>query len=274
MSSDSDAGHDRRFVIKLLAGGTGLLVGGRTFLGAALADDAVKDVDLKPGTFIWQPELSPDGPVAIIVSIPEQLVFVYRNGIRIAVSTCSTGKPGHDTPTGVFTILEKAKVHYSSTYDEAPMPNMERLTWNGVALHAGNLPGYPASHGCVRLPPAFAANLFTVTDVGTPVIVAGDNTEPSSVTDPGLILGTTAEAQAEGAVDKETEAGLRNDRRRHVDPGLRRRQVDVRDRERRHRRGRQGDHRRSFQAARRECVHPAGRRRQGLHLAGDRISPH
>ena len=79
--------------------------------------------------------------MAIIVSIPEQLVYVYRNGIRIAVSTCSTGKAGHDTPTGVFTILEKAKVHYSSTYDEAPMPNMERLTWNGVALHAGNLPG-------------------------------------------------------------------------------------------------------------------------------------
>ena len=205
MSSDIHAGRDRRFVIKLLAGGTGLLVGGRHFLGAALADDTVKDVDLKPGQFIWQPELSPDGPVAIIVSIPEQLVYVFRNGIRIAVSTCSTGKAGHDTPTGVFTILEKAKVHYSSTYDEAPMPNMERLTWNGVALHAGNLPGYPASHGCIRLPPAFAANLFTVTDVGTPVIVAGDNTEPSSVTDPGLILGTTAEEQVEAAVDKEAK---------------------------------------------------------------------
>ena len=205
MRSDSHAGSSRRFVIKLLAAGTGLLAGGRHFVGAALAEDAVKDVDLKPGAFIWQPELSPDGPVAIVVSIPEQLVFVYRNGIRIAVATCSTGKAGHDTPTGVFTILEKAKVHYSSTYDEAPMPNMERLTWSGVALHAGNLPGYPASHGCIRLPPAFAANLFTVTTVGTPVIVAGDATEPTSLVDHGLILGTTAEEEAEVAVNKETK---------------------------------------------------------------------
>ncbi len=74
----------------------------------------------------------------------------YRNGVRIAVSTCSTGKKGHETPTGVFTILEKDKDHHSSTYNNAPMPNMNRLTWSGVALHAGNLPGYPASHGCVR----------------------------------------------------------------------------------------------------------------------------
>jgi hypothetical protein len=203
MSSAIHAGRDRRSVIQLLLAGTGVLVGGHRLIGAALADEAVKDVDLKPGSFVWQPELSPDGPVAIIVSIPEQLVYVFRNGIRIAVSTCSTGRAGHDTPTGVFTILEKAKVHYSSTYDEAPMPNMERLTWNGVALHAGNLPGYPASHGCIRLPPAFAANLFTVTTVGTPVIVAGDATTPTSLVDHGLILGTTAEEEAEVAVYKE-----------------------------------------------------------------------
>ncbi len=106
------------------------------------------------------PERAPAGPVAIIVSIPRQAVFVYRNGIQIGMSPCSTGKKGHETPTGVFTILQKAKVHHSSTYDNAPMPHMERLTWDGIALHAGKLPGYPASHGCVRLPPEFAAKLY------------------------------------------------------------------------------------------------------------------
>ena len=133
--------------------------------------------------------------MAIIVSIPKQQVFVYRNGIQIGVSSCSTGKKGHETPTGVFTILQKAKEHYSSTYDDAPMPFMERLTWDGIALHAGKLPGYPASHGCVRLPPAFAVKLYDITQVGTPVIIANDHTQPASVTDPGLILGAKAKQE-------------------------------------------------------------------------------
>ncbi|MEY3082745.1 MAG: hypothetical protein RJA94_2730 [Pseudomonadota bacterium] len=120
-------------------------------VGAAQQVNKLAD-DLKNGEFNWFPERSPGGPVIIIVSIPDQLVHVYRNGIRIAASTCSTGKPGHRTPTGVFQILQKDKHHRSSTYSNAPMPNMNRLTWSGIALHAGNLPGYPASHGCVRLP--------------------------------------------------------------------------------------------------------------------------
>ena len=111
--------------------------------------------ELKPGQFTWHPERSPDGPVAIIVSLPDQLVHVYRNGIRIAVSTCSTGKPGRTTPAGACTMLQKDRNHHSSTYNNAPMPNMNRLTWSGVALHAGQLPGHPASHGCVRLPMIF-----------------------------------------------------------------------------------------------------------------------
>ena len=150
---------------------------------------------LKPGQFTWNPDASPSGPVAIIVSIPEQRVYVYRNGIEIAVSTCSTGKPGHETPTGVFTILQKDKNHHSSTYNDAPMPNMERLTWQGVALHAGNLPGYPASHGCVRLPVEFSQKLFTVTHLGTPVIIANAASAPADVVHPGQVL--TADADAE-----------------------------------------------------------------------------
>jgi hypothetical protein len=147
---------------------------------------------LKNGEFNWFPERSPAGPILIIVSIPDQLVHVYRNGVRIAASTCSTGKPGHRTPTGVFTILQKDKYHHSSTYNNAPMPNMNRLTWSGIALHAGNLPGYPASHGCVRLPLQFSELLFGITRTGMTVVIADDGSQPSSVTHPGLVLGDYA----------------------------------------------------------------------------------
>lgn len=151
--------------------------------------------DMKPGEFTWHPERQPTGPVAVVVSIPEQRVHVYRNGVRIAVSTCSTGKPGHATPTGVFVVLQKDKNHHSSTYNDAPMPNMNRLTWSGIALHAGDLPGYPASHGCVRLPMAFSANLFTVTHVGTPVIISGAASDPWELKHPGMVLGAYAESE-------------------------------------------------------------------------------
>ena len=174
------------------------LILGTSLIGSSVApvfaEELYKKVgDLKPGEFTWHPERSPAGPVAIIVSIPDQRVHVYRNGIRIGVSTCSTGKPGHSTPTGVFTILEKDKNHHSSTYNDAPMPNMNRLTWSGVALHAGMLPGYPASHGCIRLPVKFSELLFGVTHVGTPVIVAGSFSDPKEVVHPGLVLGDFAE---------------------------------------------------------------------------------
>ena len=102
---------------------------------------------LKPGEYWWNPQISPNGPLMILVSVPEQMMHVYRNGILIGRSTISSGSKGHDTPGGVFTILEKKKAHYSKKYDNAPMPNMQRLTWSGIAMHSGNLPGYAASHG-------------------------------------------------------------------------------------------------------------------------------
>lgn len=187
-----------------------ILVGGGLFGAAALVAtsrsgfaERVREVHaLKPGEFTWHPERAPEGAVSIIVSIPDQLVHVYRNGVRIAVSTCSTGAKGHDTPTGVFTILEKDKHHHSSTYNNAPMPNMNRLTWSGVALHAGKLPGYPASHGCIRLPMAFSEKLFTVTHVGTPVIIAGSHSQPREVVHPGLVLADYAEHEFENVVAK------------------------------------------------------------------------
>ena len=154
----------------------------------AVAGEVAAIGTLKHGEFIWRPEVSPRGPVVVVVSLPHQLVHVYRNGVGIGVSTCSTGARGHETPTGVFTILQKRKEHYSSTYNNAPMPNMQRLTWRGIALHAGHLPGYPASHGCIRLPMKFSELLFSVTQHGTPIIIADHDTPHGSVVQPGLLL--------------------------------------------------------------------------------------
>jgi hypothetical protein len=166
----------------------------------ALAE-AIATIDsMRPGEFSWHPDRAPAGAVAIVVSLPDQRVYVYRNGVRIAVSTCSTGKPGHETPTGVFTILQKDQHHRSSTYNNAPMPNMNRLTWSGVALHAGDLPGYPASHGCVRLPLEFSERLFTVTRIGTPVIIANAATFPSTVLHPGMVLSADAAKEFDAVV--------------------------------------------------------------------------
>ena len=126
---------------------------------------------LKPGEWVLKPEIAPSGPVLVYVDLTRQRATVYRNGVRIGVSTISSGKDGHETPTGVFTILEKNVVHHSKTYDDAPMPFQQRLTWMGVALHAGNLPGYPASHGCVRIPMFADKAVYKMMPVGTPVYV-------------------------------------------------------------------------------------------------------
>jgi hypothetical protein len=154
---------------------------------------------LKPGEYAWHPEFSPQGPVVLIVSLPEQLAYVYRNGVIIGASTVSTGKKGHETPTGVFTILQKHEDHYSNLYNNAPMPYMQRLTWSGVALHAGRLPGYPASHGCVRMPYEFAELLYGETKTGLTVIVSDEKAFPSTVAHPGLV----APVDAAGALASE-----------------------------------------------------------------------
>lgn len=133
---------------------------------------------LKPGEFLWAPAIAPDGPVTLIVSLKTQRAYVYRNGVPIGVSTMSSGRPGYETPTGIFTILQKDRDHTSNLYADAPMPYMQRLTWGGIALHAGNLPGYPASHGCIRLPMAFAKLLFGVTKLGLTVVITNDSAVP------------------------------------------------------------------------------------------------
>ncbi len=141
-----------------------------------------------PGQFEWHPEPTPVGPLLMVVSIDDQIAYVYRNGVQIARSTVSTGAPGHDTPTGVFTILQKNRDHESNIYKGAKMPNMQRLTWSGICMHAGQLPGYPASHGCVRLPLEFSEKLFGITEMGATVVVTKKAATPSASDKPASIL--------------------------------------------------------------------------------------
>ncbi len=159
----------------------------------ALAKQADK---LKPGDWVWAGNIAPHGPVLVYVELNRQLATVYRNGVRIAVSTVSSGKVGHDTPGGVFTILEKDIDHRSRTYDNAPMPYQQRLTWKGVAMHAGNLPGYPASHGCIRLPLEFSKLLFKTTTMGGTVVIANSKADPHKRPPAGVLAPHTDAGQS------------------------------------------------------------------------------
>jgi lipoprotein-anchoring transpeptidase ErfK/SrfK len=132
--------------------------------------EAFGEKRLKPGQYLWR-DVDGTGPARVVVSLSDQLAFLYKGDTLVAVSTISSGTKKNPTPTGIFPILEKKKFHRSRKYENAPMPFMQRLDKYGVALHGGHLPGYPASHGCIRLPSQFAAKLFAVTDVGTPVLV-------------------------------------------------------------------------------------------------------
>jgi len=181
----------------LLAVATSLLIFARSIVSAEIFTEGVQvspeTVTLKPGEYVWEPERAPEGPLLIVATITEQVAYVYRNGICIARSSVSTGRPGHRTPTGVFTILEKEVHHSSSIYKGAEMPYMERVTWGGIALHAGDLPGYPDSHGCVRLPLEFSKLLFGVTMKGATVIIADEHSAPAETVHPGLFFTRSGE---------------------------------------------------------------------------------
>ena len=153
--------------------------------------------NLKPGQWIWDARIAPAGPIMVVIDLKTQLAFVYRNGVRIGVTTVSSGKAGKKTPTGIFTILQKNKDHKSNLYNSAPMPYMQRLTWDGIALHAGNLPGYPASHGCIRMPLEFSKKLFEVSNMGMTVVVTDEkgSTAPSLIVDNGLIAAVDAKGR-------------------------------------------------------------------------------
>jgi peptidoglycan hydrolase-like protein with peptidoglycan-binding domain len=127
-----------------------------------------------------------EDPLQIVISIEAQQMQVWRGANMIAEAPVSSGKPGHDTPSGIFSILHKRRYHESNIYSDAPMPFMQRLTWTGIALHEGKLPGRPASHGCVRLPSGFAEELFGMTAAGAHVVINGAMIAPQAIAHPVL----------------------------------------------------------------------------------------
>ena len=143
---------------------------------SAKTEAAVKETNAKP-----------HGPLIIAVSIERQKVRVYDANGLFAESPVSTGMKGHSTPMGVFSIIQKHKMHRSNIYSDAPMPYMQRITWSGVAMHAGVLPGYPASHGCIRMPMAFAMKMWNWTRMGARVIVTPGQITPARFAHPLLV---------------------------------------------------------------------------------------
>lgn len=150
---------------------------------------------LKPGQFVWVAQDVYEGPMKIVIVLDIQRIYVFQNDKLIGFSTISSGKKGKETPTGIFNILQKNVDHKSNLYSNAPMPYMQRLTWDGIAIHGGHLPGYPASHGCIRLPHPFAKALYGVTQLSQEVVVLQDTStpvkrpEPAPIIDPPVVAG-------------------------------------------------------------------------------------
>ncbi|MET4897211.1 L,D-transpeptidase family protein [Sphingomonadaceae bacterium jetA1] len=147
--------------------------------GPATATIAQAAAALAPNRYVWTDPLAQavdpvTQPVTVVISLPMQRAYVYRGDTMIAAASVSTGRDGKDTPVGIFPILQKREMHRSNLYNDAPMPFMQRLTWDGVALHAGKNPGFPDSHGCIRLPASFARKLFAITAIGTNVVVTDE----------------------------------------------------------------------------------------------------
>ncbi|MFL6723240.1 MAG: L,D-transpeptidase family protein [Sphingomicrobium sp.] len=125
---------------------------------------------LKPGQYVWR-KGSFEGEPRVVVSLSEQLAYLYRGDALQAVAAISTGNDEHPTPQGIFEVRLKKPMHRSIKYDNAPMPFMQQIDKYGTALHAGHNPGYPASHGCIRLPSEFAKRLYAITDLGATVMI-------------------------------------------------------------------------------------------------------
>ncbi|MGA8652921.1 MAG: L,D-transpeptidase family protein [Xanthobacteraceae bacterium] len=160
---------------------------------------------------------TPGEPVMAIVSLQRQQITIYDSKGWILRAPVSSGQKGRETPAGIFSIIEKEAEHYSNLYDDAYMPHMERLTWSGIALHGGVLPGHPASHGCIRLPYEFAERLFGVSTLGMRVIVAPADAEPVAIAHPALFPQTSsasAEAAAKAAAAEADEAASKADQAR------------------------------------------------------------
>jgi L,D-transpeptidase-like protein len=148
----------------------------------------------------------PKGPLQLVVSINTQKVTLFSNGVRVAQGPVSTGVRGHPTPMGVFSVIEKDRYHHSNIYSGAPMPYMQRITWSGVALHEGELPGHPASHGCIRMSHDFAMRLWPITKLGVRVIVARDELTPTEFAHAKLFVPRSKPVKEQTAMDATTGA--------------------------------------------------------------------
>src|SRR5262249_29125513 len=156
-------------------------------------------------------------PMMAIVSIKSQQVTIYDADGWILRAPVSTGTTGRETPAGIFAVIEKDKAHHSSLYDDAWMPNMQRITWNGIALHGGPLPGYAASHGCVRMPYGFAEKLFDKTRIGMRVIISPTDAAPvefshKALFEPNAKAVAAASARAETLASEAAEAARTADK--------------------------------------------------------------
>lgn len=152
-------------------------------------------------------------PLQIFVSKDTQTLVVYDGDQVVATSNVSTGKRGHTTPSGIFSVIEKKKMHHSNLYDDAPMPWMQRITWSGVALHESHhVPNYPASHGCVRMPRAFAKELFSMTKRGFHVVITDREVAPHAVVDADLFMPRFAQPEAELLSDAELRPAVAGDK--------------------------------------------------------------
>lgn len=169
----------------LLGATAGLLLGSATLppppaAGSVGVLPAFEPVRLLSFESLWEDTslaVPPEPRVKIVISLSQQRAYVFRDEELVATAPVSTGKRGKETPVGTFRILQKKVHHRSNLYSNAPMPYMQRLTWSGIALHAGDLPGYPASHGCIRLPWSVAKRLYGLTDFTTEVTVTRSRPE-------------------------------------------------------------------------------------------------
>jgi hypothetical protein len=175
-----------RLSIAAIAAGVALVALG--FAGPAEAQQRRADArsDSRQDDFSVSLSRTPGPPMLAIVSLSDQRVTIYDAEGKILMAPVSTGQGGYETPAGIFSVLEKRREHYSNLYDDAEMPFMQRLTWTGIALHAGQLPGHPASHGCIRMPYRFAEDLFELTKTGMRVVIVRDDMSPAEFSHPNL----------------------------------------------------------------------------------------
>ncbi|NPU14670.1 L,D-transpeptidase family protein [Bradyrhizobium sp. 83012] len=181
----------------------------------------------KPVT-IEKEAAKPQGPITIAVSISKQQLKVYDANGLFAEAPVSTGMKGHSTPMGVFSVIQKQKFHRSNIYSGAPMPFMQRITWSGVALHAGVLPGYPASHGCIRMPASFAPRIYGWTRMGSRVLVTPGEVAPASFSHPLLAALKAPQPSASVQPDANAPAATKSDKGAAVTPAITVATIDLR----------------------------------------------